>query len=107
MRQIMIEILHNLSDEFWDKAKISALGCLENYINENSNHDLLLENTTITDFVFEKERQSLIFWDSGNKTFILRTTYNIMFIQERKKIGYYSLDMNDKNEVVDDWLVFN
>lgn len=100
----MIEKLHNDSDELWNKSKKYALKCLENYLQEvYAGVDL-----QIGDFNFVKNKQSLIFWSDGYKTYLIRTTYNLSVKKENNILaGYYSLDVDENYEIIDDWLVFN
>jgi hypothetical protein len=105
----MIEKLHEISEEMWIKTKISALECLEIYLKENDDihEEDFPPNLSVEDFNLTKDKQSLIFCSGENKTYILRTTYFVKALKENKNLdGFYSLDVDENYDVLDDWLVF-
>lgn len=107
----MIEELNTISENFqlWEKAKTHAMKCIENYITESIARDFpMLSKITITDFILTKNSQSLLFWNKGDKTYILRTVYNIDLQNEIKTInGYYYFDTNENGKFIDEWFVIN
>ena len=105
----MIEKLHEISESLWIRTKVKALICIENYLKETD--DIHLEdfppNLSLEDFDFEKDKQSLIFCSGEYKTNIIRTTYFVKATQENKSLeGFYSLDFDENNEMIDEWLSF-
>jgi hypothetical protein len=104
----MIEKLHEISDEMWIRTKISALECLDIFLKENDDihEEDFPPNLILEDFNLTKDKQSLIFCSGENKAHILRTTYFVKASKENKNLeGFYSLDIDKNNNVIDDWLV--
>jgi len=93
----------------WQETKKSALKAIEIYIAETLVMDFPnLNKLSKDDFEFTEKIQSLIFWKNGNEVFVLRTTYDLKLQKQGYSLsGYYSLDVNEKGEFVDDWLVLN
>jgi len=94
---------HNL----WGKTLEHCVTCLQEYIHESLPVDFpQLKDIEIDDFMITRKNQSLVFFQDGRSTFILRTTYNIILEQNGFFIvGSYSLDVDSNGKDVDDWLV--
>jgi hypothetical protein len=105
----MIDELNTISTDLnlWEKTKNHAVKCIETYIVESFSLDYPIHSkVTIDDFVLTKKNQSLIFWATGSKTYVLRTTYDITLQNKIGDInGYYSMDINENGDIIDDWLV--
>ncbi|ANE52905.1 hypothetical protein [Flavisolibacter tropicus] len=73
-------------------------------------HKQLFPDLTATNFIFDNVSQKLTFYQYDQKTFILRTHYNLFTDKPKdrnKPVGWYALDVNQDGEVVDDWLHFD
>ncbi|MCF6129060.1 hypothetical protein L1S35_05195 [Flavobacterium sp. AS60] len=97
------EILNSFSEEhdLWNLTKKSALECIKNYAEEEDNNEIVFEEISL-----KSQKQELVFWEYGNKTFILRTTYSLHKNNDFTiPIGDYAMDVDSRGEIIDDWLV--
>ncbi|WP_162127616.1 hypothetical protein [Flavobacterium phycosphaerae] len=96
-------LLTSFSNEhdLWNLTKKSALACLKNYAAEDNDDEIPVEEISL-----KPQKQELVFWEYGNKTFILRTTYSLHKNNDFSiPIGDYAMDVTGSGEIVDDWLV--
>jgi hypothetical protein len=107
------DILASFSEkhDLWNLTKSSALGCIDNYVEEDKiNKTKELNGLTSINFILVKKNQELIFWAYEHKTFILRTTYILYTDKQENKsfpFGDYSLDVDNEGKPIDDWLIFH
>ncbi|ABQ05621.1 hypothetical protein [Flavobacterium johnsoniae] len=100
------EILKKFSEknDLWNLTKIHGIECIQNYLKDNNNTES--SNLKLDDFVFYKKNQSIIISPDSNNDdhFIIKTTYDLSLEIKTFRSGYYSLDVDQKGNIIDDWL---
>ncbi len=95
-------------NDLWERTKSSGLSCLKNYIDEGTAKELGdTTGLTADKFIFIKKGQQLISFNQTDQSFILRTTFALetSLADNKKILGYYSLDVDNNSDIIDDWLI--
>jgi hypothetical protein len=96
-------------NKLWTRTKTSGLYCLKNYLADGTAKELGdVTALTAGKFIFVKKDQVLISFNKTDQSFIVRTTFILETkLMDGKKIcGYYSLDIDNNSNAIDDRLVF-
>lgn len=103
----MENIINTFSQKFdlWNLTQKTGIECLQNYIKNDTDNFVKANNIVLEDFSFSRKEQYFIDYNPKNKSFIIRTTYNLTLQTDTlSRKGFYSLDIDNKQNIVDDWL---
>lgn len=93
-----------------NRTKTDGLKCLSDWFKENPEEPKqLFPKLKPEDFIFDDASQTLIFLFMNQKTFIVRTTYSLFTTAKDKDdaVGFYTLEVNEDGEALDDYLHFD
>lgn len=99
----MITDLHNqILENCFKRAIDSYVSCIE--LEENSCH---FNEIAISASVIQLERNSIKFLynDMRSENYVIEVRLNLL--SKESNVGYYVLILNEENEALDDYLVFN
>jgi hypothetical protein len=101
----MKNIINSFSEkiDLWNLTKNYGIKCIQSYIEKDSDNFTKKYNIKTEHFLFSKKNQSLICFNSENNSFIIRTTYNLTLQTPTfSTTGFYSLDIDNEENIVDD-----